>query len=409
MKALFFTLLFLSFATVVFATTAKKELQLLIHAQNGSTDRTTIYFDFGISTVFILPEDGPKVMNSIPGVPNLFSLSSDNVKCAINGFSPLTESAVIGIGVQLDSTAFYTFTLTQFRNFDPTTLIIFEDRQLHIFKEMQVDFYTVQLSSDDTTGRFFLHVTKPVQFSTITAGCDNDNGAISINADSNIIWNAVSLSDTNYGPITSYINANGQFAFNNLPEGIYHVALNYDNYAAFKTIKVNGTYIVVNITASSQNVVTGEPVNFHSTATNASGYVWDFGDGTVITGVANPTDIYYWPGVDTVSLLCTNSAGCSAVVQIIITVTGSTGFSNPVAKGISIINRGAKIIGIMMNDITINNAELQVYNLLGQAVYSGPVTANQMQVSLFNQTAGIYLVSIKNGGKITTAKVYLNN
>ena len=395
MKALLFTVLFLVVGTVVFATNAKMQLQLLIRAQYGSTDQTTIYFDIGVSPVFALPEDGPKEINSIPGVPSLFSLSSDNVKCSINGYSTLTQSAVIGIGVHVNNTSFYTFSLTEFYNFDSTTLVILEDRQLHVFKEMQVDFYTVQLTPDDSTGRFFLHVTKPVQFNTIKAGCSNDDGSISVIADSAIIWNAVSLSDSNNAVITSYMYPSAQFAFNNLQEGVYHVAFDYDNYATVKTIQLNGTYIVVTIVASSQNVVVGEPINFNSTATNCSEYVWNFGDGSIIIGVANPTNSYYVPGVDTVSLQCTNNSGCSAVVHIIITVTESTGISSPITKGISIINLGPKIVEVIMNDVNMNNAELQVYN--------------QMQVSLSGQPEGIYMILLKSEGKSTTSKVYISN
>jgi PKD repeat protein len=409
MKVLFSILLLLGFTTSLFATNEKKQLQLLIRAQNGTTDQTTIYFDLGVSPAYSYPEDEPKQMNHIPGVPDLFSLSSDSVKCSIIGYSPLVQTAVIGLGVQIDSTALYTFSLTGFDNFDSTTLVILEDRQLHIFKELQVDFYTVLLTHNDTTGRFFLHVTKAVQFNTISAGCNNTNGVIEINADSPLVWNAVSVSDSGYVPLTSYTNPSGQFNFDNLPEGLYHVTLNYDNYVTTKNIQLNGAYIIVSISASSRNVAVGQNINFYSTATNTSGYIWSFGDGAIITGIANPTDVYYSAGIDTVSLLCTNSSGCSAIAQIVITVTWSAGLSNQVAKGISIISEGAKTIKVMMNDVAINDAELKIYNILGQSVYSSPVTAGQMQVSLSGQPSGIYLVSVINAGIVTTAEVYINN
>jgi hypothetical protein len=408
MKSLILTILFLAGSTGLFATTEKKQLQLNIRAQYGSYDETAIYFDLGVSPAFNPPEDAPKVLNSLPGIPNIYSLSSDNVKCGINGYSPLTQSAVIGIGVLIDSTGLYTFTISQLHNFDSTTLVILEDRQLHVFTEMQTDFYQVQLTPQDTSGRFFLHITRAVQFNPVTAGCSNNNGAILISSDSSVTWNAVSLLDSNGASIASYINAHGQFAFNNLAEGTYRLSFSYNSYSIVKSIFVNGNYIVVGITASSQNVAVGEVINFFSTAINTTEYVWEFGDSTTETGVANPTYFYYTPGVYTVTLICSNAAGCSAQTQTTITVTWPTGINSPAIKEISVINLGAKTVQIIMNDLNLNNVEVQVYNILGQAVYTAPVTSNEMQVSLSNEPSGIYLVSIKHGGKVSTTKIYIN-
>lgn len=409
MRRIVFTIMFLCVAHSIFATEAKKQLQLNLQAQYGATDQTTIYFDIGVSPVFLSAEDAPKEMNYIDGVPNLYSLSTDNIKCSINGYSNLAQSAVIGIGVGIDSSALYTISLSGLSHFDSTTLIILEDRKMNVFTEMQTNFYLVMLTPDDSTGRFFLHVTRAVQFTQDTAGCANNNGAILINSDSTITWNAVSLLDSANRPITTYNNASGQFAFNGLAEGSYDVLLNYSGYSVIKTIAVSGTHIVASFTASSQNVAVGETIYFYSTTLNTTGYVWTFGDSTIITGVANPTYFYYVPGVYIVDLHCTNSAGCSVDVQTTITVGDPAGIVTPVVSPVSIINLGAKTIEVLMNNNTLNNTELQVYNILGQVVYSSPVTENQMQVSLNNEPAGIYVVTVKNNGKYTSSKVYITN
>jgi PKD repeat protein len=408
MRSLILTTLLLAGSLGLFATTEKKQLQLSLRAQYGSADQTAVYFDLGVSPVFNTAEDAQKIMITLPGVPNIYTLSSDNVKCQINGYSSLTQTAVIGLGVLLDSAALYTFTMSQFYNFDSTTLVILEDRQLHVFTEMQTDFYQVQLTPQDTSGRFFLHITKAVQLNPVTAGCSNNNGAISVTVDSSITWNTVSLLDSNRTTITSYINAQGQFVFNNLGEGTYGLAFNYDGYSIVKNVFVNGNHILASIAASSQNVVVGETINFTSSVINTEDYAWEFGDSTFETGVANPTYFYYTPGVYTVTLICSNAAGCSAQAQTIITVTEPTGINSPTIKEISVTNLGAKTVQIIMNNIELNNVELQVYNILGQEVYTAPVTANEMLVSLANEPSGIYLVSIKHGGKTSTTKIYIN-
>lgn len=404
-----FTMIFLGFITTTFATEAKKQLQLNLVAQNSATDQTTIYFDLGVSPLFLTTEDFAKQMNSIPGIPNLYTLSSDNVKCSTNGYGTLTQSAVIGLGVLLDTSGLYTFRIGQSYNFDSTTLIVLEDRKLNVFTEMQVNFYQVQLTPQDTTGRFFLHITKAVQFVSDTAGCANNDGAISITADSTIIWNFVSLSDSGNAPVATVNNAGGQFSFSRLSEGLYNLTFNYSGYAIAKQVFVSGTHIISGFTASSQNVAVGETIDFNSTTINTSQYVWDFGDSTIVTGVQNPTFFYYLPGTYTVTLICTNSYGCSANVQMTIHVADAAGISNTTAKGISIINLTAKTVQVNMNDVPLNNAELDIYNILGQSIYTSPVTVDQMQVSLNNQPAGIYVVTVRQGSKATTAKIYVTN
>ena len=409
MKGLFFILLFTGFVTGAFATSEKKQIQLRLQASYGSIDQTNLYFDYGVNPTYNAAEDGPKQMSSISGIPNVYSLSSDNVKCTINGFSSLSQSANIEIGTLIDSSSLYTFTLAQYLNFDSTTLVILEDRKLNVFTNMQTAFYQVQLTPSDTTGRFFLHVTSAVQFIPVTAGCNNNDGAISISLDSIAVWSSVALLDSQNSVITSYNNVAGQFNFNGLKEGAYKIALNYNGYACVKNVFVNGTYIVASFNASSQSAAVGENINFYSTATNTTHYVWSFGDSSIITGVANPTFFYYLPGEYIVNLICTNSAGCSATFQDTIIVSEATGIDQTTSKGITVQCLGAKTIQLVMNDTKLIGAEIFVYNILGQSVYTSPVTSEKMTFTINNEPSGIYLVNVKIGNKNSTTKVYINN
>ena len=409
MKGLFFLLLLTSFVTGAFATSEKKQIQLRIQASYGSIDQTNIYFDYGVSPTYHSAEDGPKEMSSISGIPNLYTLSSDNVKCTINGYSPLTQRADIGIGTLIDSATIYTFTLAQYLNFDSTSIVILEDTKLHVFTNMQTAFYQVALTPNDTTGRFILHITSAAQFTPVTAGCSNNDGAIGIAVDSIATWTNISILDSQNTVLNSYNNISGQFSFNGLKEGAYKVALNFNGYTCVKTIFVNGSYINTSFVASSQNVVTGQNINFFSTTTNTTQYVWEFGDSSIITGVANPSFFYYLPGEYIVNLTCTNSAGCSASFQDTIVVNEATGITSISSKAATVQSLGSKTIQVLMNDVTINGSELYIYNILGQAVYSSPVNSDKMLVTLSNEPAGVYLVTIKTGNKNATTKIYLNN
>ncbi|MDX1905652.1 MAG: PKD domain-containing protein [Bacteroidia bacterium] len=67
---------------------------------------------------------------------------------------------------------------------------------------------------------------------------------------------------------------------------------------------------VADFYALDTTVCAGIPVQFGNNTIGADGYLWSFGDGNTST-TANPSHTYAAPGLYTVSLTATNSAGCS--------------------------------------------------------------------------------------------------
>lgn len=64
-------------------------------------------------------------------------------------------------------------------------------------------------------------------------------------------------------------------------------------------------------------------VNFINNSSSATGYVWDFGDGSATSTAPNPSHVYTVPGTYTVTLTASNPNGCNfstSVDQIIIIV-----------------------------------------------------------------------------------------
>ena len=61
-----------------------------------------------------------------------------------------------------------------------------------------------------------------------------------------------------------------------------------------------------------------------------------------------------------------------------------------------------------MNDAVISaNAQIEAYNLLGQQVKSLALTSQTASVNLDNESNGIYLISIRNGGLTSTKRVFI--
>ena len=94
-------------------------------------------------------------------------------------------------------------------------------------------------------------------------------------------------------------------------------------------------YVIVNTTPSPtfSSIVNGPLVNFTNLTTNASSYLWDFGDGNTSTEI-NPSHQYSLNGEYSVTLSATNDCGTTMVTQsVFITSSVIANFSSSIASG----------------------------------------------------------------------------
>jgi PKD repeat protein len=408
MKTIIFTILFVSLASLVFATSDKKQVIIRVVAPSGYSDETTVYFDFGVVPAFIANQDVPKVFNNFSGIPSIYSFSSDNVLCSVNGYSPLTTSAIIPLGIKSDTSGGYLFTASLLSGLDSTTIVQLEDRQQNTLINLGNNFYSVQLTDTGViNGRFFLHVSRAVQVSFVTADCANNNGVINIHPDSTISWSMAGLYDTSGALVQSFTNILGSYSFNNLAEGNYKLILLYDgNYVTTMPLHLNGNYIVAHIQSLPLTAYVNQEITFHALANNAPTYFWDFGDGSQITGIANPTFAFLQSGVFTVLLVCTNIAGCQYSDSVTISVSNTTAITN-IVEGSRNIWAYSKTITAVLNEDLQPGAEFKIYNLLGQPIYSCPITQLTTTVALNYEPDGYYIIWLKNGDIISERRICL--
>ena len=407
MRVLIFTLIFATLSSSVFATQNKKQLKLRIQAPAGNIDEATVYFDQSINPLYLGAEDAQKIFSGVAGVPVIYSESTDNIPCSINGIGTLSSSETVSIGVDVDADGLFTITAPNLTNFDQTSIIRLEDRSNGRFTDMRTNFYQAQMTAaEPATGRFYLHVSYPVSVTSTVAGCLNNDGSLSVTADNSISWTSCQLFDAFNNSVGSYNNITGAYNFTGLAEGDYYMSYIYGSYTTTVPFHINGNYIVANIQASAVLVATGQEVDFSAVATNSNQFEWDFGDGTLIYGIAHPTLAYYEPGVYQVNLKCSNSVGCIDNAQIVITVSQALAVNEVEKKAVS-ISAHEKSVVVNLNDVTNNNTLMQVYNLIGQSVYNSPITAQMSTVSLEEQPVGYYMVSVKDGEQTTTKRVFL--
>ncbi len=104
-------------------------------------------------------------------------------------------------------------------------------------------------------------------------------------------------SSNEQNPIVNYLNP-----------GTYGVTLTVSNAAGSHTL-VQETYIVVSInpTADFETTINLDTLFLSNNSSNASSYLWDFGDGTTDTSANPPPHIYTQDGAYTVTLTAINS------------------------------------------------------------------------------------------------------
>lgn len=410
MKYLIFTFLFAMLATTAFASQNKAQVVIRLQAPNGNIDEATLYFDNGINPVYVYQEDAQKVFSGVAGVPALFSLSSDSVDCSINGYGASTTTQEIALGYDVDADGLYDISTPLLDNLAATSIIRLEDRLLGTFTDLRQSKYTAQLlANDSATGRFYVHVSAPVQATLNNAGCANDNGVITVAPDNSVTWTSCTLLDAFNNQVATFNNVNAPISFDQLGEGTYYMVYAFGNYTATQEFQVNGHFVVTNITASKTSVEVGEMIDFTAAASNAHDFNWDFGDGTLISGVANPRINYTTPGDYLVNLRSANDYGCEDNAQINITVTSATisGISEQKAAKASVF-ASAKNVTVNLNNTVSTDAQMNVYNLIGQEVYTASLNNQTEVVSLDEQPNGCYIVSVRNAGVVSTKRIFIS-
>ncbi len=162
--------------------------------------------------------------------------------------------------------------------------------------------------------------------------------------------------------------------------------------------------------ASFTSVSGGSIFIFTNTSTNATSYMWDFGDGNTSTAV-NPQHVY--AGLDstyTVTLIATNACGSDTITVIITTVDvpqnletrGLNIYPNPVNENLTLD------FGLLIGeDITINVFDIQGRVLITDQI-NGESGSFQKVINVNSLTHGIYFVRIATNDEVITKKIIKN-
>ena len=161
--------------------------------------------------------------------------------------------------------------------------------------------------------------------------------------------------------------------------------------------------------------ITDNTVNFTNLSSNANEYVWDYGDGSALSAVINPTHVYDAVGTYTVCLTAKNE--------------GSPATDDEACKDVTITNVVSGIADVELNnaldifptpssgminiDIRSNefrNATVEVFNLVGKRVME-PTAFNiangVLSLDLSDLSNGQYMVKVQTANAVTARQITL--
>jgi PKD repeat protein len=145
---------------------------------------------------------------------------------------------------------------------------------------------------------------------------------------------------------------------------------------------------VASYTADATNAPT---VAFTNTSTGGTSYSWDFGDGSPADLTQNPSHTYSANGTYTVVLTVTGPCNTVTSTQTVtISVTGIDTYSQ---EAFSVYpNPSNGLFTVNMN--TAAKTIVEVYNVIGEVVYSTQLANNTALVDLSNYSAGVYSMKV---------------
>ncbi len=402
-----FSLLVVTVSTVFSASPEKRIEILLQDSASGSAAVTQIGFVAGTSPLFIAQEDIAFVLQSPDTTPQLYSFTQDNVACSSNAYGPFDNSTILRLGLAISDSGTFIFSRQLYSNFDPASMLILEDRQLNVFTDLRRSTYKVAINqTGEINSRFYLHITYPPALVTSPAGCLNNDGIIFITEDSSITWTACKVFDSAAIMIAIDTNVTGNFTFTGLPGGNYTVEFDYSVYTPQQNVLVGQHQLVAGLNVSNNHDFVLQDIQFYTAASNATRFAWDFGDGSVITGIANPTYFYIFPGVYTARVNCSNDFGCTVESDTLMYIEIGTSV-NSIDGNIVKIFTDKSSIRIEMDNISGADYNYSIYDLQGQALKTGPVPAGNLLVDMSNNAAGVYVVAIRSSSASLAQKVVI--
>jgi hypothetical protein len=329
---------------------------------------------------------------------------------AIQALPELNMDRAIQIGVE-GIAGNQTFSLKTIDGISETAQIILEDTKLGSFHNLRsVQSYSYDFNPQTDQFRFKLHFKPEVEFTTSTESCVQNDGELIIHSPSATTWNYV-VSNSAGQTIDSGADFSGDLSIGNLDGGVYTIALsNVFGTQLHQAVEIaSGAPVLATIIASANQVDVNDGfVQFSAQVQGASDITWDFGDGSIVTGVMTPAHIYTLPGTYTVTFIASNVT-CMDVQTMEITVKDiSAGIANTDSRVFSMYPNPANNTASIRIDLPQTESLISVFvidaagKLIKTEVFSQVDKSGVLTLDVSTLAAGVYQILL-SGEKISSS------
>lgn len=146
-------------------------------------------------------------------------------------------------------------------------------------------------------------------------------------------------------------------------------------------------------TAGFTYTLNGGQLTLTNTSQNATGFDWNFGDGSTSTQI-QPTHVFTTPGTYTVTLIATNACGDSDTLIQELTVLGLEDLS---ALGITAYPNPTSGLVTLSGLANYVSEALSIVDLQGRIVASVRIESDVQVIAFTHAVNGLYLIRIQNG------------
>jgi hypothetical protein len=380
---------------------------------NGFADQAVVYFDNAASDA--LDMDATNILSTTPGVPNIYTkVGAQTV--SINAMGKLDMDKVVPMGVKIQTAGTYNFNVVDMSSFTPSVVAYLEDTQAGTMTNLRTNpSYSVTLPEGDINNRFFIHFHPAVEINAVNETCAGNDGKLVINYPTS---NTVSLvvKNANGNVVSTQNNINGVVTINNLVAGNYVAEMTfgiapniYTTSDYFTVAGGNAVYANLSASANTVDMNANTTVNFTATAQGATGFNWNFGDGTVITnGPANVAHTFANAGNYNVTFEASNGI-CNTVATTTVEVTNLTGLTAIANSNLQVVGVGSKVTVRFGNKME-GTGNIEVINMLGEVVahLDNVAMKGTREIEMSSIAAGQYMVKITNNNQLYTEKVFLS-
>ena len=192
--------------------------------------------------------------------------------------------------------------------------------------------------------------------------------------------------------------------------GAYTVVLTVSNSSGANTLtQIEYIEVFSEAVADFEVTTLDDEINIVNNSTNATGFVWSFGDGTTSTE-ANPIHVYTASGDYTISLTAIGLCGTVTTTRTVTINITNILEAEKVAFFEVYPNPGSGRVTINIKGVPTNNLEIRLIDVLGRVLYneiqdfSGTLNREYDWTQL---AAGTYIIQLRAEGNIAYRKIVI--